>query len=324
MRSSTEIQNKRAVYAIGWTIILSIAMIFTGCTTFFQTKESETEANNTPEQESTLTPLRSLFQQAYDTRENPDSLRQAVHYLTEIIKRTGPDTLYRRQLQVKEAELKYLTATYTSLDADSSKILYEQGSEAAQAILKVHPVLYGFIFNNVIPQNLAVFKQVPYAVLDVVYWWSLNYLFWLRKEAPLARLVARAKIERAIRVIQSADPNYRWGAVSRLTGLMLLISPDGDLNHARKAFQQAIAREKDYLENRYFYGRYYGVLLQNRQVFRAQLDSTVGHNSVNTLPFTQLNALVKVKAAQSLSQESTYFFSINHSDILRGEIVPAD
>jgi len=313
-----------AVLSIGWTLLLYLLVFLTGCAPFLQTTKNDADVQSSSEQDSALSALKSLFWQAYNARENPDSLRRSAGYLTEILEKTGQNSIEQAALQRKSAELNYLCATYAPLSEDSSHTLYAQGSEVAASLLESYPDLYHFIFNGTVPENPDALKRLPEAVLDGVYWWSLNYLFWLREESSLARLLARATVERAIRVLRVADPAYRWGATSRLTGLMLLISPDGDLNRAREAFRQAIASEKDYLENRYLYGRYYGVLLQNKQIFHTQLDSILKANPAADRPYHELNTLVKSRTTGVLKQEGSYFFSITHSDILKGTEIPTD
>ncbi len=291
------------------------ATVLSGCYTQPNTLPDTGKEFSQARADSTVSGLRLRLKQSLDHKGHPDSLSQAYHYLVRLGESAGTDQSYHALM----SELCFLRATYTDLTPDSSQKLYEQGLRSARDLLDSSPRLLGYVLTDTVSIGSIHIDQIQPVTLDALYWWTLHSIFMIGKEPPIRRLAWRKRLGRAIRLIESKDPGYRWGGVKRLTALVLLVSPDGDLDAAQHAFRQAIALGQSYLENRYFYARYYGVLLQSKQMFQAQLQSILEQKTPGAAEYAQLNLLVKQKARTVLANTESYFSSISGADILTGK-----
>ena len=246
--------------------------------------------------------LRGKYEQAIRKISNHDSLKSAYQYLQQLKSHEIDQTW----IHAESMRLNFLVATYTDITQDSGKVLYDRGQSAAFNLIQQNPAIAGYLRSgagdlNTITDSTSLVNPEP------IYYWAINDLFWLRTEQPITRLVSRKRIERAIQLLQQTHPDYRWSAVERLRGLLLTISPDGDLNNARESFEKAIAEGKEFLENHFFYGRYYGVLLQDKDLFMNQMDEILLAELSATEELTDINSLIKKRAEQLKQHPEEYF-----------------
>lgn len=296
------VQKQSVFRRFNFIYLIIISVVFVDCSssviTEKQTPETPQEKNN-----PTIYDLKLHFDQLYKKIGNRDSLK--VAYL-DLMQLSGEDTLVRWQHQ-KMTELSFYLATYTQVSPDSSKMLYNRGREAASSLLSGNPKILDYLQDGQ-EDGSNEMPQIPEPqVLDAVYWWALNTLFWYSDETPIARIVARKKLERAIKLITHVNPHYRFAAVTRLRGLLLTFSPDGDLMEAQNAFEASIQSAENFVENRYMYARYYAVMLQNQQLFNSQMNKILAFDGKDPQGFKQLNALVQARAADYLDEETGFF-----------------
>ncbi len=282
--------------------LIIISLLFVDCSSGILSQKQKEE---TPSEDDTipLSDLKQRFDQLYQKIGNRDTLRQVYADLMKIQK---VDTLHEWD-QERAGELNFYLATYTQVSRDSSKMLYNRGREAASRLLQQFPSVNHYIQNGSENDTSAIPKMTNSSTVDAVYWWTINTLFWYSNETPIARLVARKKLERAIKYIEHNNPDYRFDAVNRLRGLLLTFSPDGDLNQAQQAFEQSISKAGNFVENRYMYARYYAVMLQDQQLFNVQMNKILAFSGKDPKGFKQLNTLVQARAADYLDEESGLF-----------------
>ncbi|MCF7805264.1 MAG: TRAP transporter TatT component family protein [Candidatus Marinimicrobia bacterium] len=290
-----------------YSVLYIVAAVFlvtllTGCQSF---NLFSSDAGQTKPQSQQITPerMRQLFETAYESMSNRDSLRQAYQYLKQIEPRDENARWYRETL----SEVCFNYATYSDVSRDSSLLLYDEGRHSALRVLQTRPDVMSFLSSDAMYSPRIVRDTLRYIPVRALYWWSINSLLWLVDEPPVNRVVARNRLENAIKLIELASPDFRYGAVQRLRGLLYTISPDGDLNMAKLAFEKAITNNGAYLENHFLYGRYYGIMLQNRQIFRREMEVVVDATSQYPLEFAELNRLVKIRAQEFLQREESFF-----------------
>lgn len=293
----------------GKTLILSIILLMAGfmagsCSSGIFVGKSAQD-NGPAKEHFTLSELRQRVERESTSLGNRDSLRTALQHLNQMQAQDSSTDWMRQQAY----RLNFLIATYTVVSNDSSKQLYNRGMTAAAALLKGDLKVMDFI--NAGPDNaisaLPELRKTEY--IDAVYWWAMNAIFWYNSEPPVARIVARKKINRAIILIKRNAPEYRYEGVNRLQALLLTISPDGNLIEAQKAFELSIEQAPDYVENRYMYARYYAVLLQDQQLFNTQMNKILAFESSGELPsdIVQLNTLVQARVSDFLDEDTGFF-----------------
>jgi len=295
--------QKQSVFRLfKFIYLIIISLIFVDCSSSVITEKQKQE---TPQENDNPTTydLKLHFDQLYKKIGNRDSLK--VAYL-DLMQLSGEDTLVPWQNQ-KMAELSFYLATYTQVSPDSSKMLYNRGREAASSLLSGTPQILSYLQDGQEDGSGEIPQISDSQALDAVYWWATNTLFWYSNETPVARIVARKKLERAIKLIKQNNPDYRFAAVDRLRGLLLTFSPDGDLMEAQNAFEASIQSAENFVENRYMYARYYAVMLQNQQLFNSQMNKILAFDGKNPQGFNQLNALVQARAADYLDEETGFF-----------------
>jgi len=279
---------------------------FSGCSTspaFIATSPQPVPA---PAKQQKLTQAQILhrFHTSYAQFQNRDSLKKAYVFLQQIPDNDSSDFWYDKKL----SELSFYFATYTNTGKDSSKLIYNQGKNAAHQIIQHAPDVQDYIENgkgksaDLEKDTLADTTKVA-----AVYWWTVNSMLWLMNEPPITRMVARKRLQRAIQFIKETAPDYRHGAVERLQGLLLTISPDGDLNEAKQNFEKAITTSNTFLENRFFYGRFYAVTLQDKSLFMTQMQQIVDYVVSDTSRYQKINMLVQQRAGDFIHNQSTLF-----------------
>jgi len=299
----TNTVRKRALYRLfKYIYLIIISFIFVDCSSgvFKEQHSPETTQDNS---QPTVYDVKLHFDELYEKIGNRDSLNVAYLDLMQI---SGEDTLIQWQNQ-KIAELSFYLATYTQVSHDSSKMLYNRGREAASSLLSGTPQILNYLQDGQGNGSNEIPQISDSQLVDAVYWWATNTLFWYSDETPIARIVARKKLERAIKIIKNNNPDYRFAAVDRLRGLLLTFSPDGDLMEAQNAFEASIQRAENFVENRYMYARYYAVMLQNQQLFNSQMNKILAFDGKDPEGFKQLNALVQARAADYLDEETGFF-----------------
>ncbi len=288
-------------------ILLTIGVLsFTGCQS--AARQSEHPEHQQPSDVSQSDEVHSSYQQALTGIHEHDSLHSAYTYLQKM-KQMDMD---RSWLNAETMRVNFLIATYTDISEDSSKVLYNEGQQAAFNLIQENDQVASYLRDGEGSIDSLVSMYGSGIHPEPLYYWALNDLFWLRSEQPITRLVSRKRVERAIKLLRETHPEYRWAAVKRLEGMLLTISPDGDLNDAKQAFEQAINEGNGFLENRYFYGRFYGVLLQDKDLFMDQMNeillaqnTSTGDNDIGSL-----NTLVKKRAEQLKDRTEQFFFSM--------------
>jgi len=256
--------------------------------------------------------LRDRLDYYLEHKESPDSLRYADYFLDQLETYAGEESWYLSA----RSEVSFLYATYAELPEDTIAALYSQGVSAAESYLSMFPELFQYIQTAQRPIDSVDTTEISGETLNVVYWWTVNSLFRSTHVKAIRRLTLRNRVEKSIALIKQIDPNYRNGGPQRLTGLLHLFSPDGDLNQSRKSFQAAIDIAPAYLENSFYYGRYYGVLLQNREVFLQNLNIVIQQPVDSSDSYYQLNQLVQNRAGQVLNNEEEYFTALTRNNLL--------
>lgn len=300
--------NHNYIFSKYRTVLLSLISLLTlgilsgiiGCQSGM--REQEPGDTTVEQQPSAEDLLRGKYEQALRTISNHDSLTSAYQYLQEL-KSYGVEQSW---IHAETMRINFLVATYTDTPQDSGKQLYNQGQQAAFTLIQQQPLVAEYLQSGDVSLD-SVTDSVSMINPEPIYYWAINDLFWLRTEQPITRLVSRRRIERAINLLQQTHPDYRWAAVERLRGLLLTISPDGDLNNARESFEKAINEGREFLENHFFYGRYYGVLLQDKDLFMKQMDEILLAESTAPEEINDLNTLIKKRAEQLKQQPEEYF-----------------
>lgn len=283
-------------------VILSLTFI-TGCQSFQSSTNEATVSSTSDDLYQETQTLQRKFESAYESLGNRDSLDRAYTYLKQI----RPEIVGSRWYNKTICEINYYMATYMDIAMDSSKMLYDEGRTAATTILSGHSPTMRFLNSDRSLPDTPLADSLETVPVDALYWWSLHTLLWSVDEPPITRMIGRQRIERAITLIEAVNPDYRYDAVLRLRGLLCTISPDGDLNEAREAFNQSVSLSGAYLENRFLYGRYYGTMLQNRLLFRTQMEKVINATHTYPLEFQELNELVKSRAREFLVAEDSFF-----------------
>ncbi|HKJ68148.1 MAG TPA: TRAP transporter TatT component family protein [bacterium] len=302
--------QQRANYILRILAGLWIATMVLGCAPQPEIRPDASTDAIQVQADSAMVRLRMRLERTLQHKGNPDSLNLAFRYLVRLGELVEPDQSFHALM----TELCFLRATYTDIAQDSSQNLYQQGLRSARALLEAVPRLSGYVQTDTVSIDALRMEQLRQPTIDALYWWTLHSIFTVAQESPIRRLAWRKRFDRAIRVLEIRNPDYRNGGVQRLIALVLLISPDGDLNKAQQAFRQAIAMGESYLENRYFYARYYGVLLQSKEIFQVQLQSILEQNTSETAKYAQLNLLVKNKARTVLASTDRYFSTFSGSE----------
>lgn len=284
-------------------ILVALASVFSGCQSFRVGSDQQAEEKDKKSSTYSQETLRRLFESAYESLGNRDSLKQAYRYLQQI----DPNVFGRQWYYGTLSEMCFYLATYSGVAEDSSKTLYEQGREAALRVLETRPDVQRFLSAEGEISAETVNDTIPYIPVNALYWWAINSILWTEDEPPLERVVARRKLDRAISLIANAEPDFRYGAVQRLRGLLLTISPDGDLNQAKRAFEQAVTENGVFWTNHFMYGRYYGITLRKRMIFRQQMEEIIEATNTYPLEFAELNQLVKVRAQEYFQSEDAFF-----------------
>jgi len=287
-----------------WLGILVVSLgVISGCQTFQLTSDHQSSGKDQLDSTYVQEALRQRFEIAYESLGNRDSLAKAFQYLEQM----NPNTVGRQWYYETQSEIYFYRATYCDNPADTTKSLYAQGRDAADRVLQTRPDVQRFLETEGEISADAVKDTIPYIPVNALYWWTINSLLWSEDEPPLERVVARRKLDRAVTLIAIADPDFRYGAVQRLRGLLLTISPNGDLNQAKQAFKNAVTENGAFWTNHFLYGRYYGIIMQNRMIFRQQMEEILEATNTYPLEFAELNQLVKVRALEYLRSEDSFF-----------------
>ena len=259
---------------------------------------------------------------AWEKRMDRAQLEEAIRLWEEAITIRTPDLsdqervnrLYEVYVMLTRAYY-FLADTHIRLQegdediiAEEMKGYFELGVDAAEKGITIYSpefrkkILYG---ETVGPAS----QVVDAGGMEVLYWYSVNMGKWALLEGFDEILARKDDIFMIMSRVEELTPELFYGAVGRYFGVFYtkLPFPGGDLPTSKQYFEWSISVAPDYFATRVLYAQNYAVKMQDKELYREQLELVLNSPADGIPELEPENLMEQKKAKRALDNIDDFF-----------------